>query len=143
MKKSRYSTLLRCLLALVAVAGLMYWGADVHDRFKIGFHLDQITSDPFKIDADTGRVISVEPEAAHAGLVKDATVESLNGAPYTGAAQIADIENPSQPGDVLTVGFQRPDGSTGTARIILVVQKPDGGLPHSDARVWQQSPCST
>jgi sigma-B regulation protein RsbU (phosphoserine phosphatase) len=138
MKKSRYSTLLRCFLALVAVAGLLYWGADLHDRFKIGFHLDQISSDPFQIDADTGKVTSVAPEAARAGLAKGSTVKSLNGAPYTGAAQLDDIENPSQPGEILTVGFLRPDGSTGIARITLVVQKPDGGLPHSNARVWQQ-----
>ncbi len=129
MRNSRYSTLLRILLALVALAGILYWVADTRDKFELGLHLDRHARDPFQINFDTRQVTSVELEAQQAGLVKGSTIETLNGAPYTGKAQWAEIVNPAAPGEQVTVGFQRPDGSSGTALITLATQTPLPGLP--------------
>ena len=137
MKHSRYSTLLRLLLVLVALAGLLYWGADTRDRFKVGLHLDQLSSSPFDLDYDTREITSVKSEAAHAGLVKGATLESLNGAPYTGVAQWDAVRNPAAPGDQILVGFRRANGSSGTAIITLVAEQPHPGIRVGLSQTWQ------
>jgi phosphoserine phosphatase RsbU/P len=137
MRNSRYSTLLRILLALVALAGILFWIADTRDRFELGLHLDRHAGDPFQIDFDTRRITSLQPEAERAGLVKGSTVESLNGAPFSGKAQWAEIVNPAAPGEQVTVGFQRPDGSSGTALITLATQPPLPGLPIGLGQVWR------
>lgn len=122
MRSSRYSTLLRILLAIVALAGLTYWASDVRDRLVIDLHPEIGTRDPFDFDLDTRKITSVEQEATAAGLAKGDTIESLNGVPYDGYAQYLDIGNPAAPGETLDVGFRRPDGSTGVAHIVLVLQ---------------------
>ena len=83
MRSSRYSTLLRILLALVAIAGILYWTADNRDKFELGMHPERHAREPFTIEFDTRQVTSLEPEAERAGLIKGATIQSLNGAPYT------------------------------------------------------------
>src|SRR5277367_3310903 len=115
MRSSKYSTLLRILLALVALAGILFWSADTRDRFELGLHLDQHARDPFDFDYDTHEITDVKPEAAHAGIAKGMTVESLNGAPYTGLAQWKEIVRPAAPGEALIVGFRRSNGSEGSA----------------------------
>ena len=137
MKHSRYSTLLRLLLALVALAGFLYWGAETHDRFQVGLHLDQLSRTPFDVDYDTRQITRVEPEAARAGLVKGATLESLNGVPYTGAAQWDAVHNPAAPGDQILVGFRRPDGSTATADITLAASQPHSSIRLGLSQTWQ------
>ena len=137
MRNSRYSTLLRILLALVALAGILFWIADTRDKFELGLHLDRHAGDPFQIDFDTRRITSLQPEAERAGLVKSSTVESLNGAPFSGKAQWAEIVNPAAPGEQVTVNFRRPDGSSGTALITLATQPPLPGLPIGLSQVWR------
>jgi phosphoserine phosphatase RsbU/P len=137
MRSSRYSTLLRILLALVALAGILYWVADTRDRFELGLHLDRHARDPFQMNFDTRHVTSLEAEAERAGLVKSSTIESLNGATFTGQAQWAEIVNPAAPGEQMTVGFQRPDGSSGSVQITLATQQPLPGLPIGLGQVWR------
>jgi hypothetical protein len=120
MRRSRYSTVVGLLLALVVLGGLTYWAADTHDRFEMGLHLDQHSRDLFKIDPKTRQITSLRPEAERAGIVKGAIIESLNGAPYTGEAQWAAISNPGKPGELVFIDFQRPDGSIGRSLITLV-----------------------
>src|SRR5258707_13000032 len=127
MRHSRYSTVMRLLLALVVLAGLTYWAADTYDRFETGLHLDQHSRDPFKMDPDTRKITGLEPEAEHPGLEQGATIESLNGAPYTGQAQWAAISNSGKSGDLLFVDFLRPDGSKGNGLISLVAEVPQTG----------------
>jgi sigma-B regulation protein RsbU (phosphoserine phosphatase) len=129
---------MRLLLALVVLAGLTYWAADTYDRFEMGLHLDQHSRDPFNMDADTRKITSLQPEGERAGLVKGASIESLNGAPYIGQAQWAAISNPGKPGELLFVGFQRPDGSKGSALITLVAGEPQPGSPKGLGQIWQQ-----
>jgi sigma-B regulation protein RsbU (phosphoserine phosphatase) len=137
MRNSRYSTLLRILLALVALAGILYWGADTHDRFDLGLHLDRDARDPFRIDFDTRKVTDIELEAKQAGLVKDSIVETINGAPFTGQAQWDEVVNPASPGEQVSITFQKPDGSTGTAQITLASQTPLPGMPVGLGQVWR------
>lgn len=120
MRNSRYSTLLRIVLGLVMIAGLLYWGADFHDRVILWLHADRLSRDPFSFDADSRKIGSVQPEAEHAGLAKGDILESLNGSPYTGLAQWDEITNTAPPGEVVDVGFRRPDGREATASIMLV-----------------------
>src|SRR5271170_3610539 len=137
MRSSRYSTLLRILLALIALAGILYWAADTRDRFELGLHLDRHVRAPFQMDYDTRLVTSLEPEAERAGLMKGSAIESLNGAPYEGRAQWAESLDPASPGEQVTAGFQRPDGSRGTAQITLAPQQPLPGLPIGLGQVWR------
>ena len=137
MRSSRYSTLLRTLLALVAVAGLVYWGADTQDRFEIGLHFDQHARGPFELDPDTRQVTQVRPEAEKAGLTKGSILQSLNGVPYSGQAQFEDVIRPAAPGELLIAGFQRPDGSQATAQITLATINPPPGLATGPGRVWR------
>jgi sigma-B regulation protein RsbU (phosphoserine phosphatase) len=134
MRNSRYSTLLRILLILIAAAGIVFWCADTRDRFELGMHLDSHARDPFEMDYDTRQITSVQPEAEHAGLVKGSTVESLNGAPYTGRAQLAEVIRPAGPGESVAVDFRRPDGSSGSAVITLVAHAP---LPGGNVGFFQ------
>ncbi len=137
MRSSKYSTLLRFLLVLVALAGLIHWGADTRDRFAVGLHSDRYTRDPFSFDADTRKITDLKPEAEHAGVVKGSTLESLNGAPYTGQAQWADVTIPLAPGDPLNVGFRRPDGSNGNATITMGPFEVHPGTPIGPGQTWR------
>jgi phosphoserine phosphatase RsbU/P len=137
MRNSRYSTLLRILLALVALAGLLYWGADTHDRFELGLHLAEHARNPFDLNFDTRKVTKTETEAQQVGLVKDSSIDTINGAAFTGEAQWAEVINPASPGEQVSVTFQRPDGTTGTAQITLAAQQPIPGLPVGLGQVWR------
>jgi sigma-B regulation protein RsbU (phosphoserine phosphatase) len=129
MRSSKYSTLLRIVLGLVALAGLTFWTVDVHDRFVWTLHPDQVVRQPFDWDDDTRVVTEVKPEAAQAGLAKGDTLESLNGVPYAGDAQYSEIVNPAAPGESVDVGFRRPDGSAGVAHVTLVLHPVDEDRP--------------
>ncbi len=137
MKHTRYSTLLRLLLALVALAGSLYWSAGVGDRFRFGLHINQIAREPFEFDGDTRRVTSVEPEAARAGLVEGAKLESLNGAVYTGVAQWKAVLNPTDPGDQVLIGFRRADGTGANAVITLASREHSPGIRSGLSQTWQ------
>jgi len=139
MRNSRYSTLLRILLALVALAGLTFWVADNRDRFELGLHLDRHAREPFTINFDTREVDGLEREAQQAGLVKGSIIESLNGAPFSGQAQWDEIVNPAAPGESLSVDYRRPDGSIGTAAITLTVQPPLPGAGAGFVQIFWQS----
>jgi phosphoserine phosphatase RsbU/P len=137
MRNSRYSTLLRILLVLVAIAGLTYWSTDTRDRFEAGLRLDQHARSPFGFNADTRQITSVEQEAEHAGVVKGDVIEGLNGTPYTGQAQWEEIVNPASPGEQLSVDFKRPDGSSGAATITLAPLTWGIGSPHGLSQTSQ------
>jgi hypothetical protein len=81
MKRSRYSLLLRCLLALVALAGVLYWGANTHDSLEKDLHSGGYARYAFTVNPDTRAVIALEPEAALGGMVKGSVVQSINGWP--------------------------------------------------------------
>ncbi len=134
MKYIRYPTPLRLLLALVASAALLFLVTDAVDRYRLSMHPDQATRDPFLFDLDTLRISQAEPEAAQAGVRPGFLLRSINGARYTGRAQWESSVHLA-PGQRLQVGFVRPDGSPGSAAIVLAPHQPG---PGSRSRAWQQ-----
>jgi sigma-B regulation protein RsbU (phosphoserine phosphatase) len=137
MKRSRYSLLLRFLLALVALAGLLYWGANTHDDLLRDLHPGAQVRRAFTVDPDTRVVNTLEPEASLGGLVKGAVLESLNGRPYLGQAQMESLLHPAPPGGKLYVGFTAPNGSHRTATVVLAPLGITPTFPTTRAQLWQ------
>lgn len=115
---------LRVLLGVFLVASLSYWIAGSLDMWELERHADRHVESPLEYNDDTGVVSSVEPEAKRAGLTTGVKITGLNGAPYTGDAQVAEIFYLAQPGDTVDVEFVRPDGSSGSATITLERRRP-------------------
>jgi sigma-B regulation protein RsbU (phosphoserine phosphatase) len=138
MKRSRYSLLLRFLLALVAFAGLLYWGANTHDSLERDLHSSAYARQAFTLDPDTRAVTTLQPEAVQGGLIKGSVVESLNGLAYSGEALMASILHPARSGQHIRVGFTSPDGAHHTADVILAPLGTAPGIPKTRAQFWQQ-----
>ena len=114
--------LLRFLLGLYVLASVGYWLSMTLDHWSAVFHPDRHVQAPFTYDNDTCVISSLQPEAA-AKVPQGATLESLNGVPYS--ARVWDeIVNTAHPDDMMDVGFHRSDGSGGTATITFVPRKP-------------------
>ena len=114
--------LLRFLLGLYVLASVGYWLSMTLDHWSAVFHSDRHVQAPFTYDNDTCVISSLQPEAA-AKVPQGATLESLNGVPYS--ARVWDeIVNTAHPDDMMDVGFHRSDGSGGTATITFVPRKP-------------------
>ncbi len=114
--------LLRFLLGLYVLASVGYWLSMTLDHWSVVFHPDRHVQAPFTYDNDTCVISSLQPEAA-AKVPQGATLESLNGVPYS--ARVWDeIVNTAHPDDMMDVGFHRSDGSGGTATITFVPRKP-------------------
>jgi sigma-B regulation protein RsbU (phosphoserine phosphatase) len=137
MKRSRYSLLLRFVLALVAFAGLLYWGVNTHDSLERDLHSSGYARQAFILDPDTRAIVTLQPEAAQSGLVKGSVVESLNGRPYSGDALMASILHPAHPGQHMRVGFTSPDGAHHTADLVLAPLGMAPGIPRTRAQFWQ------
>ncbi|HEX3663034.1 MAG TPA: SpoIIE family protein phosphatase [Acidobacteriaceae bacterium] len=121
-KQSASPGLLRFFIGLWILASLTYWMAGVVDLWQDEVHWDQRVDIPFQYGSDSRRIEKggLQPEAKTAGLVAGDRIQQLNGADYTGTAQWDTILSESHPGDILDVGFTRPNGSTGTATLTLV-----------------------
>jgi len=111
----------------VAIAGIFFWVANLNDQFTLRRHPDRITRGPFDFDADSRLITKVQPEAAKAGLAVGDTLESLNHSAYTGLKQWTDTTFPLRPGDSVSVGFRRPDGSLASARVQFVREPSHAG----------------
>ncbi len=129
MKRRPHPNLLRALLGVFVLASLSFWLAGVLDNWEMERHAERHVAAPLKYNDDTCVVTSVQPEARKAGIVPGVRITGLNGAPYTGDAQVAVILYTAQPGDTVDVEFVRPDGSKGTATITLAPHaKPYAGI---------------
>ena len=120
-KKTATPGLLRFLLGLWILASLGYWAAGVADLWQNEVHWDQRVDTPFRFDMDSRGIHQegLKPEAKAAGLAAGDRIGQLNGADYTGYAQWLTILSESHPGDILDVGYTRPNGSAGTATLTL------------------------
>lgn len=136
-KRALSPNLLRFLVALWAVVSLSYWAVGTTDLWNLRIHWDQQVQAPFTYDTNTRQIQSVQPEAAKAGLSSGDRLQELNGAPYGGVAQWADVVHESHPGDVLEVGFLRPNGGSGTAVLSLVRRPWPFGNTSSMAAFWR------
>jgi sigma-B regulation protein RsbU (phosphoserine phosphatase) len=137
MKTNRISpNLLRFLLGLYVLASVGYWLPGMIDHATWVLNLESHTAAPFDYDLDTRVIDKVYPEAKAAGVTEGATLESLNGVPYS--AKVWDeIINTAHPDDMMDVGFRRKDGSSGAATITLTALKsPITDMPR--AAIWIQ-----
>jgi phosphoserine phosphatase RsbU/P len=131
MKINRVSpNLLRFILLLYVFASVGYWLSMTLDQWTAVFHSERHVQAPFTYDNDTCVIDSLQPEAKAAKVPERATLESLNGVPYS--ARVWDeIVNTAHPDDMMDVGFHRRDGSAGTATITFVPRKPpQTGIPY-------------
>ncbi|HTZ89186.1 MAG TPA: SpoIIE family protein phosphatase [Alloacidobacterium sp.] len=131
MKINRVSpNLLRFFLGLYVLASVGYWLSMTLDDWSAVFHPETHVQKPFTYDDDTRVISSLQPEAKAAKVPEGATLDSLNGVPYS--AKVWDeIINTAHPDDMMDVGFRRKDGSAGTATITFVAQKPIiTGIPY-------------
>jgi len=121
-KKTASPGILRFLLGFWILASLSYWTAGVVDLWQNEVHWDQRVDVPFRFGSDSRQVYEggLKPEAKAAGLVAGDRIDQLNGADYTGLAQWATILSESHPGDILDVGYTRPNGGNATATLTLV-----------------------
>ena len=122
-KRTASPNLLRTLLGLFVLASLSYWIAGALDSWELDLHWDRHIQSPLSFDDETILVTDVKPEASSAGLAKGIKVTGLNGAPYSGVAQWAEILVTAHPGDTLDVEFDRPNGTHGIATITLTERK--------------------
>jgi sigma-B regulation protein RsbU (phosphoserine phosphatase) len=130
MKINRVSpNLLRFFLGLYVLASGGYWLSMTLDHWTAVFHPDRHVQAPFVYDNDTCVISSLQPEAKAAKIPEGATVETLNGVPYS--ARVWDeIVNTAHAEDMMDVGFHRSDGSAGTATITFVPRKAiQAGIP--------------
>src|SRR5579885_450292 len=120
MKKKKVSpNLLRFFLGLYVLASLGFWLAGAMDGWTVLWHPEEHVSRPFDYDPDTRIIGKLQPEARAAGVQQGATLETLNGVPYS-AKTWDEIINTSRPGDMMDLGFRKTDGSLGTATVTLV-----------------------
>ena len=132
MKKNPHPNLLRALLGVFLLASLSYWIAGVLDTWEMERHADQHVAAPLDYNDDTGFVNTVRPEAKAVGIAPGVKITGLNGAPYTGDAQVDEILYTARPGDTVDVEFVRPDGSRGMGTITLARHAP----PHVGIADW-------
>src|ERR1700739_1080822 len=119
MKRRLHPNLLRALLGVFLLASVSFWIAGVLDTWEMERHAERHVSASLEYDDDTCVVTAVQPEARKAGIVPGVRITGLNGAPYTGDAQVAEILYTAQPGDTVDVEFVRADSSQGTGTITL------------------------
>jgi len=123
--------LLRFLLGLYVLASVGYWSSMTLDHWSALFHPERHVQAPFAYDNDTRVIGTLQPEARAAKVTEGATLESLNGVPYS--AKVWDeIVNTAHPDDMMDVGFRQTNGSAGAATITFVPHKPlITGIPRS------------
>lgn len=119
MKRSPHPNLLRVLLGVFVAASLSFWLAGMLDSVEMAQHASRHMMVPFTYNDDTCVVLTVRPEAKQAGLEPGFRITGLNGAPYWGDGQLAEIISAARPGDTMDVEFARPDGSRGSGTITL------------------------
>jgi len=138
MKKRKHAprttspNLMRGLLGLFILATLSYWIAGAIDSWELDFHWDRHIQSPLSYDNETIVVTDVQPEAKAAGVAKGDKITGLNGAPYSGVSQWAEILVTAHPGDTLDVEFDRPDGTHGITTLTLA----EGKRTHPGIASW-------
>lgn len=136
-KGSLSPNLLRFLIGLWMLASLGYWVAGMLDSWQLSVHWDQLVQIPFTFSPDTRTISDVQPEAKAAGVAVDDRVSELNGARYSGLAQWSAVLSQSHPGDMLELGYTRPDGSQGSTTFALVRRPYQFGRTSAVLSFWE------
>ena len=118
--KPKDSRWLYFLLGLYILASMSYYVANISGFIDKNFDLHHRVEAPFDFDPDTLAITTVRQEAKQAGVAPGDVLLTLYGKPYAGQVPWLNlIRDTLHPGDTLTLGVRRPDGSLQTAQILL------------------------
>lgn len=122
------------LLSLYMLASMSYYVANIYGFIDNYFDLHHRPQTPFQFDVDSLKITSVRPEAKQAGVAPGDVLVTLYGEPYAGQVPWLNlIRTKLHPGDTLTLGLRRPDGSLRTAEIPVAGRASEG---HAKFRQW-------
>ncbi len=108
---------------------MTYYIAGVAALRQEFFHGAKNAAVPFDLGDDAQTVTKIDKEAAKSGIAKRDVLERLNGAPYTGLAQLSDFRAHSKPGDPIRLTFRTPDGRAKNVETpLLPVEGPNFSL---------------
>ncbi len=117
--RSKSARALHALLFLYAAAGLTYYVAGAVALYSEFFRSAEYARTPIEF-GDDGRTITFVREGTKApGLHTGQILETLNGVPFTGRAQLNDVVARSKPGDTVNFGIRTPKGLTRQIRVPL------------------------
>jgi phosphoserine phosphatase RsbU/P len=116
-KPSKALYILLCAWILISMSYYVAGAAAMREKW---FHSDRYARAPFDTNDNDGRTIdSLLQEARDAGLADGDVLASLDGRPFTGAAQFLTSVRRAKPGDVLQAGVRTPKGQARQVSIRL------------------------
>src|SRR5579863_3570070 len=128
--KVRHTLLPYLLLVLWAAISMSYYVVGVDGLYQEWFRGDRHAALPFTMDDQN--LVGLNQEAKDAGLAEGDILETLNGLPFSGKAQLTQYLFNARPGDVMVLGVNGPHSAAKTVRLHLKrIEGPDftlGGL---------------
>lgn len=123
MKRKSNLGLYLLLVLFAAISFSYYIGGALALREEF-FHASRYARPPF--DVDDEKLTALQKEAKAAGLSEGDLLLSINGAPFTGQAQIDDLLRRIKPGDVVRYGVRTRSGEMRQAQIRLAPREGPG-----------------
>ena len=110
---------LYCLLIPVALISAGYYVAGAVALRETFFNASHYARAPFDTGMDSQTLTDLEKEAKSAGLSAGDLLITVNGAPFTGEAQLEDLWRRAKPGEVARFGVRTRSGQTPEAKLRL------------------------
>jgi hypothetical protein len=108
--KSKSTVGLYFLLFVVIVFSMGYYIAGTLALWQEFFHAGRYANEPFAFLDDGQTLRDLRKEAKAAGLADGDFLLALNGAPFTGQAQLRDLVRQTNPGNDIGVSVRSPSG---------------------------------
>ena len=105
------------LLAIFAAISMIYYITGALALREEFFHASHYAREPFDLGDDGQTLRGLRKEATAAGLSNGNVLVALNGAPFTGYAQLHDLLRHTNPGETVEVGVRSPSGTIRQVRI--------------------------
>jgi phosphoserine phosphatase RsbU/P len=118
------------LFALVATAAVAFYIADAAAQYQYLFHGHERAAVPVDFDL-SNQVTHAGKPALTAGLHEGDRVLTVNGEPLRSLNTLVQQTSAGRPGDSMTLGIERHDGSHGTIQFALAPQITGGKLSAS------------
>ena len=110
---------LYCLLIVVALLSMGYYVAGALALRETFFNAAHYARPPFDTGFEGRTLTDLEKEAKTAGLAQGDLLLSINGAPFTGEAQLENFLRSAKPGDVARFGVRTRSGQRREAQVHL------------------------
>jgi sigma-B regulation protein RsbU (phosphoserine phosphatase) len=121
--KSKVTAGLYVLLIVFAAFSMGYYIAGALALREEFFHASRYVSAPFDFHDDGQTLDGVRKEATVAGLSNGDFLLAVNGVPFTGYAQIHDLLQHTNPGQIIEVSARTPSGKVREVQIRLASRK--------------------